>query len=174
MYVCMYVCIPKVFLDARIRSLSHKRSSECERFYQDAWLRHLTAITRLFLTLSWLIGHVKSGSLLWRIALGQHEYFVQVKVIFAVVKQLEQLQRKPWKNLRLQRDSDHCVCVRACVRACVCVIYIIHISFHSLHIAGINWTYHSSSFSLGFLCNCLSCFTTAKITFTCILSPQFI
>ena len=29
-------------------------------------------------------------------------------------------------------------------------------------------------FFLGFLCNCLSCFTTAKITFTCILYLQFI
>ena len=29
-------------------------------------------------------------------------------------------------------------------------------------------------FFLGFLCNCLSCFTTAKITFTSFLYPQFI
>ena len=29
-------------------------------------------------------------------------------------------------------------------------------------------------FFLGFVCNCLSCFTTAKITFTSILYPQLI
>ena len=32
----------------------------------------------------------------------------------------------------------------------------------------------ASDFFLGFLCNCLSCFTTAKITFTSILYLQFI
>ena len=54
---------------------------------------------------------------------------------------------------------------------CSLIIYDYNIwtSFYSLHITGINWT-HSwpeiSEFVLGFLCNSLSCFTTAKIIFT--------
>ena len=32
----------------------------------------------------------------------------------------------------------------------------------------------ASEFILGLLCNCLSCFTTSKITFTCILYPHFV
>ena len=32
----------------------------------------------------------------------------------------------------------------------------------------------ASDFFLGFICNCLSYFITARITFTCILYPQFI
>ena len=31
----------------------------------------------------------------------------------------------------------------------------------------------ASELFLGFICNCLSCFITARMTFTCILYPQF-
>ena len=61
---------------------------------------------------------------------------IKVKVIFVVLKQLNQFQRKPRK--------------------------IPEASTRSLRLF------------LGFLSNCLSCFTTMKITFTSILYPQFI
>ena len=71
----------------------------------------------------------------------------------------------------------------------ISIIYIMYTFSHSLHITSINWTRSwpseshwsrggrgfESRWSLkkisGFICNCLSCFTTAKITFTCILYP---
>ena len=81
---------------------------------------------------------------------------------------------------------------------CIHMIYVISTSSHYLRITGINWLtrparlhssvgralhryrgYHGSNISRWslrffsrFLCNCLSCFITARITFTCILSPQ--
>ena len=77
---------------------------------------------------------------------------VEVTVILAVVKQLKQLQIKPRNKSEAStgRESPEEIC------------------------RGFNGIPLKPDFFLGFLCNCLSCFTTAKITFTSILYPQFI